>query len=74
VLKNIETSVENALSNEKKEYFYYLPLVYNVKVKYYKHFEAYSKSFYPGAKLIDNHTVSFTANSAYELLQTIHFM
>ena len=51
-----------------------LPDHFRMEVEFIKHAAAYSKSFYPGARLADSKTVAFDTDCWYEMLRFCHFV
>lgn len=51
-----------------------LPNKFTLEVKYRNHYDAYSKSFFPGCKLIWTDTVYFESNNYYDCLIAMKFI
>ena len=43
-------------------------------IRYREHKDAYRRSFYPGAALEDDKTISFGTDNWYEMLRFYHFV
>ena len=51
-----------------------MPKHFNIEVQYKRHQDAYSKSFYPGCKLIDSDTIAFEADDYRDVLVAFKFV
>ena len=51
-----------------------LPDSFNVEISFRRHFDAFSASYFPGAKLIDAHTISFSSKDFMEILRLMLFV
>ena len=51
-----------------------LPEVFNLKVVFHKHQDAYKYSFYPGARQIDEFTISYTSDNYMDILSLLLFL
>ncbi len=51
-----------------------MPDKFDMTVRFREHQRAYSKSFYPGARLEDEKNVCFSADDWYEMLRFAHFV
>jgi len=51
-----------------------LPEQFDAVIRFREHKVAYSKSFYPGARLEDEKNVCFSSNDWYEMLRFFHFV
>lgn len=47
---------------------------YKIELRFKKHQQAYDASFYPGCKLIDTQTISFTTKDYFEVMRMMHFV
>jgi D-amino peptidase len=66
VKKHFETNGKNCLIP--------LPEHFNISVKYAAHPRAYTKSFYPGARRLDEKTIAFETDDYMEALRFFHFV
>lgn len=66
--KEIEEKVKNALGENLQLKHYPLPKKFNVEVNFKYHGDAYSSSFFPGCKLKDDFTVTYSATDYYKVL------
>ena len=73
-LKMIRSKVQEVLKSDLTSYRIKLPENFNVEIRYREHFDAYKASFYPGAKQLDSHTVSFDTKDYFEVLRFILFV
>ena len=51
-----------------------MPSYFAATVRYREHKDAYRRSFYPGAALEDDKTISFGTDNWYEMLRFYHFV
>ena len=51
-----------------------MPAYFATTVRYREHKDAYRRSFYPGAALEDDKTISFGTDNWYEMLRFYHFV
>lgn len=72
-VERIREGVKYAVENYK-----YCPITlpdrFETTVRFQEHKTAFTRSFYPGASLVDGKNVSFSADDWYELLRFFHFV
>lgn len=51
-----------------------MPAYFATTIRYREHKDAYRRSFYPGAALEDDKTISFGTDNWYEMLRFYHFV
>ena len=51
-----------------------MPSYFATSIRYQEHKDAYRRSFYPGAQLEDDKTISFGTDNWYEMLRFYHFV
>ena len=76
-LREIRTGAQRALEQVKKDPQSCLPPLpqkFDMVVRFRDHKVAYSKSFYPGARLEDEKNVCFSSTDWYEILRFSHFV
>lgn len=73
VNRMLREAARQALSGDRSRFLYALPENFQVSVAYNRHFDAEYASYYPGAKRIDAHTVSYENRDYYEILRFFHF-
>jgi D-amino peptidase len=69
----IRAAVEQALGGDLAAARLEVPSQFQLELRYKDHTRAYAKSFYPGAKLADPHTVSLEATDYFEVLRMLMF-
>jgi D-amino peptidase len=74
VEKQIEERVAHALEGSFDRYEIALPELFIVEVAYKQHFDAYKRAFYPGAKQVSPHSISFVADDYFEVLRFLSFV
>ena len=72
-VKNIKEGAKKALKNAKNCQVD-LPPFFEMTVRCREHKRAYSKSFYPGARLEDEKNVCFSSDDWFEMLRFTHFV
>lgn len=72
--KQIEETVEVALTKDLSHNIVELPKEFRVEIQYKRFNDAYNASFYPGCKLISNDTVEFISNDYYEVVRALKFI
>ncbi|NLN50015.1 MAG: hypothetical protein GX149_00100 [Acholeplasmataceae bacterium] len=72
--KAIEETVKKALSENLNLKFYPLPEKFNIEINFKYHGDAYSSSFYPGCKLKDDFTVTYSTTDYYQALVMFKFV
>ena len=72
--QQIKENVKCALLKDLKNNIVRLPKHFEVEIEYKKFNDAYSASFYPGCKLINNTTVLYTSDNYYEVLRALKFI
>lgn len=70
IRKNTEEALLQNLTNAKIN----LPKSFVVEIEYKEHTYAKRKSYYPGVKQINSHTLQFETNDYYEVLRLIAFI
>jgi D-amino peptidase len=70
----IREGVERALTREPRAQPLPLPAGYCLEVAYKDHARAYARSFYPGAKRADAHTVRLETNDCFDALRALLFL
>lgn len=71
--EEITNGAKFGLQNCTKENIVKLPKHFNVEVQYTKHTLAYKASFFPGCKLIDSDTISFSSDNYFDVLVMFAF-
>ncbi len=69
----IKDKIASALRGDYKKCLAALPSHFEVEVQYKKQEVAYSRQFYPGARLINPYTVGFESDNYYTVLVFFHF-
>lgn len=72
--KEITQTVKEILSKDLTNNIVELPKHFDLEIEYKKFNDAYSASFYPGAKLVNSNTVLFSSDDYYEVLRAIKFI
>lgn len=72
--KEITETVKDILSKDLANNIVELPKHFDLEIEYKKFNDAYSASFYPGAKLVNSNTVLFSSDDYYEVLRAIKFI
>ncbi len=72
--KAIEETVYKALKEDLELKHYPLPKRFNIEIKYVYHGNAYSASFFPGCKLKDDFTVTYSTTDYYKALVMFKFI
>lgn len=72
--KAIREAAARAVKKDPKKCLFPLPEHFRIEIDYVKHFEAFSASFYPGAVLENEKTVSFEADDWMDILRFIQFV
>ena len=57
-----------------KNCFIPMPPFFEMNIRFREHRRAYSKSFYPGARLEDEKNVCFSSDDWFEMLRFCHFV
>lgn len=73
-IERIEKAVKSGMSKIERPLKANIPGVFNLKVSFKKHQDAYKYSFYPNAKQIDEFTVSFTTDDYMDILTFLLFI
>ena len=76
-LERIEKTVKESLLDLKKvgwQSDVKIPEVFNLKIVFNKHQDAYKYSFYPGARQIDEFTISYTSDNYMDILSLLLFI
>lgn len=72
--KEIEDAVKESLLENLKEKMVPLPKHFDIEINYKNHIDAYSKSFYPGCKLKDDFTITYSTEDYYDALVMFKFV
>ena len=72
-VREIRAAAEKAVKNAKN-CAVPMPDRFDITVRFREHQKAYSRSFYPGAKLEDGKNVSFSTDDWFEVLRFAHFV
>lgn len=72
--KEIENNVKLALQENLKEKMVPLPNHFDIEINFKNHIDAYSKSFYPGCKLKDDFTITYSTDNYYDALVMFKFV
>lgn len=72
--KEIETNIKEALSKDLTLCKVELPKHFDVEIQYKKFTDAYSASFYPGCKLINSDTITFSTDDYFEVVRAFKFI
>lgn len=72
--KQIQETVTKALKKDLSKNILSLPNSFTIEVEYRTHAEAYSKSFFPKAKLINDQTIQFKTKDYYDALVFMKFV
>ncbi|MDR0879385.1 MAG: M55 family metallopeptidase [Clostridioides sp.] len=70
----IEDGVKDALSGDISRHLIELPKHFEVEIRYTEAYKAFKASFYPGMKMVDEHTVSYETDDYYDVLRMILFI
>lgn len=74
-LKKIEETVEEAVKGgDLDKYKIELPEKFETEIEFKEHYRAYRASFYPGVKLVDSKTISYTTENFYDFLTMCLFI
>ncbi len=73
-IEKIWQGVESALKNDLSKCLLPTYDEYKIELRFKKHQLAYSASFYPGCKLNDPQTISFTTKEYFEVMRMLHFV
>ena len=74
-IERIEKAVKTGIEQlEDTKCIPALPSVFNVKIVFKKHSDAYKYSFYPGAKQLDEFTISYTSDNYMDILTLLLFV
>ena len=71
--ERIRAGVARSLKNEPSRFIPTLPENFQLELRYRRHVNAYHVSFFPGATLVDPHTVLFESNCYFEVLRFLSF-
>ncbi|MGL4363474.1 MAG: M55 family metallopeptidase [Cellulosilyticaceae bacterium] len=74
ILERIEQAVQKGITKIEEIVVPPMPPLFNVKVEFKKHKDAYKCSFYPGAKQIDEFTISYTCEDYMDVLKLLLFL
>jgi D-amino peptidase len=70
----IEEGVRKALGRDLGSCVVQLPGRFLTEIRYKRHEWAYSYSFFPGAELVDDHTIRFETDDFFEVLRLLKFV
>lgn len=70
----MEAAMQKALEGDLKDCRVPMPDAFDVRVRYTRHQLAYSMSFYPGARQLDEKTIAFEHSDYNEVLRFFHFV
>ncbi len=70
----IKEGVKAALSTALSKNIVELPKHFDVEIQYKKFNDAYNASFYPGCKLINSDTITFSTDDYYEVVRALKFI
>ncbi len=73
-IREIRDEVREVLSKNNMMGILTLPEEFQVEIRYKSHQTAYKMSFYPGASLKDDNSISFNSRDYYEVLRFLHFV
>jgi D-amino peptidase len=73
-VERIREGVQAALAAPPEKLLVELPSSFQVEIRYTTQKEAYKQSFYPGAELIDPHTIRFETDDYFEVLRLLIFV
>ena len=74
IKEGMKQAVKSLIETGAKSCMIPLPPSFDVTIKYKEHVKAFSKSQYPGAKLINEKTISFSAADYGDVLRFFHFV
>ncbi|MDD3382425.1 MAG: M55 family metallopeptidase [Bacilli bacterium] len=72
--KQIQETIKKSLTKDLSKNIVSLPSSFTIEVEYRTHAEAYSKSFFPKAKLIDSNKIQFKTKDYYDALVFMKFV
>jgi len=72
-LEKIRAGVQQALAGDLSKCRLELPKHFSVEMRYKEMRHAYSSSFYPGARLLDTHTIGFESDDYFDVLRLVSF-
>jgi D-amino peptidase len=72
--KEIEEKVERALKELSPANLISLPNKFNIEINFKNHVDAYGSSFFPGCKLKDDYTVTYTTKNYYDAMIMFKFV
>ena len=73
-IEAIQAGLAEALTGDLSAALLELPNHFDLSIEYKHHPVAYGKSFYPGATLVDPHTVRLEVPDYFEILRAIQFL
>jgi len=73
-VEGIQSGLTEALAGDRSAALIELPDHFEFELEYKQHTTAYSKSFYPGAELVNPHTVRLESDDYFEILRAIQFV
>ena len=72
-VERIRTGVEAALKGDISRCVVPMPEQFDIELRYRRHPDAYHASFYPGAYVIDAHTIGFKTDNYFDVLRFFSF-
>ena len=72
--ERIEHAVKKGIEQLEEPVLTTLPTIFNLKIEFKRHQDAYKYSFYPGAKQINEHTISYTSDNYMDILTLLLFV
>ena len=73
-IEGIRAGMQAALEDETAAARVELPDRFRFELRYRHHTDAYERSFYPGAELVDAHTIALESDGWFEILRAIQFL
>lgn len=73
-LERIEKAVKTGIGQLENPCITTMPSVFNLKIIFKRHQDAYKYSFYPGVKQIDEFTISYTSDQYMDVLTLLLFL
>ncbi len=74
VLSEIKSNAKNAFDCDLKNALPNMPKNFKVEITYKEHTKAYSASFYPNMKLVNDNTLIFENSDYFEVLRALKFV
>jgi len=73
-IEKIWQGAESALKGDLNKCILPIYDKYKIELRFKKHQQAYNASFYPGCKLINSQTITFTTKDYFEVMRMMHFV